>query len=106
MVCTALYANGTKVSVPRTTAGCTIATGEAASTIATSEARLEDAGGKLHVEATSNAGNPLTEGRTPVLTCDVWEHAYYLDYQNARPDYVKAWWALVNWQFASKNFGG
>ncbi len=66
----------------------------------------KDADGTLHIEATSNAGNPMTEGRTPILTCDVWEHAYYLDYQNARGGYVDAFWNLVNWEFAGKNFAG
>jgi Fe-Mn family superoxide dismutase len=59
--------------------------------------------GKLAIVDTHDAGNPITEGKKPVLTCDVWEHAYYLDYQNARPDYIKAWWNLVNWDFANKN---
>jgi Fe-Mn family superoxide dismutase len=63
----------------------------------------KDASGKLVIDATSNAGNPLRDGKKPVLTCDVWEHAYYIDYRNARPKYVAAWWNLVNWEFANKN---
>ena len=59
--------------------------------------------GSLAVESTLNAGNPLTEGKTPLLTCDVWEHAYYIDYRNARPKYLEAFWDLVNWDFVSKN---
>ena len=61
------------------------------------------ADGKLVIDATSNAGNPLRDGKKPILTCDVWEHAYYIDYRNARPKYVAAWWNLVNWEFANKN---
>jgi Fe-Mn family superoxide dismutase len=59
--------------------------------------------GELEILNTSNAGNPLTEGKTPVLTIDVWEHAYYIDYRNARPQYIEAYWQLVNWEFANKN---
>ncbi|MCB9653679.1 MAG: superoxide dismutase [Deltaproteobacteria bacterium] len=64
---------------------------------------VKDGAGKLAIATTSNAGNPMTEGKTPILTCDVWEHAYYIDYRNARPKYIEAWWSLVNWAFAEKN---
>ncbi len=60
--------------------------------------------GKLEVVKTPNAENPMTQGKTPLLTCDVWEHAYYLDYQNRRPDFLAAFLDnLVNWDFAAEN---
>jgi Fe-Mn family superoxide dismutase len=64
---------------------------------------VKNAQGELEILNTSNAGNPLTEGKTPVLTIDVWEHAYYIDYRNARPKYIEAYWQLVNWEFANQN---
>ncbi len=63
---------------------------------------VQNADGSLAITQTSNAGCPLTENQTPLLTCDVWEHAYYVDYRNARPNYVAAFWNLVNWDFASQ----
>ncbi len=59
--------------------------------------------GKLEIISTSNAGTPMTEGKKALLTCDVWEHAYYIDYRNARPEYLGAFWHLVNWEFVAKN---
>ena len=62
--------------------------------------------GKLAIETTSNADTPIAHGRTPLLVADVWEHAYYLDYQNRRPDHVQAWLdKLANWSFAEKKLG-
>jgi Fe-Mn family superoxide dismutase len=62
--------------------------------------------GSIEIVNTSNAGCPLTDGQTPLLTCDVWEHAYYIDYRNARPKYVETFWKLVNWDFVEANFAG
>ena len=64
---------------------------------------VQDTAGDLKIISTSNAGTPMTEGLTALLTCDVWEHAYYIDYRNARPNYLNAFWALVNWEFATNN---
>jgi len=66
---------------------------------------VKNADGGLELVSTSNAGNPMTDGKTPLLTCDVWEHAYYIDYRNARPKYVESFWSLVNWDFVASNFG-
>lgn len=60
--------------------------------------------GELELVSTSNAATPLTTENKAILTCDVWEHAYYIDYRNSRPNYMDAFWKLVNWEFASKNF--
>jgi Fe-Mn family superoxide dismutase len=65
---------------------------------------VKNADGSLAIVSTSNAGCPLTTGQTPLMTCDVWEHAYYIDYRNARPSYVDHFWSLANWDFVAKNF--
>jgi Fe-Mn family superoxide dismutase len=65
---------------------------------------VKDAEGKLSIAKESNAGNPLTRGLSPLLTFDVWEHAYYIDYQNRRADYVAALWDLVDWNVVSSRY--
>jgi Fe-Mn family superoxide dismutase len=60
--------------------------------------------GKLKVESTPNQDTPLSEGRTPILGLDVWEHAYYLHYQNRRPDYIAAFWNVINWAEVARRF--
>ncbi len=65
---------------------------------------LVDAGGKLVVESSANQDSPIMEGKKPIIGIDVWEHAYYLKYQNKRPDYVAAWWNVVDWDQAAKNY--
>ncbi len=65
---------------------------------------VQKADGSLNIVNTSNAGTPLTEdGVTPLLAIDLWEHAYYIDFRNLRPNYIKAFWALVNWEYVVKN---
>ncbi|MCL4132276.1 UNVERIFIED_CONTAM: hypothetical protein GTU68_055135 [Idotea baltica] len=66
---------------------------------------VKNAAGELEIVNTSNAGTVITdESLTPLMTCDVWEHAYYVDYRNARPEYLKNFWEIVNWDFATANF--
>ena len=65
---------------------------------------VSDASGALSVISTPNQDSPLMEGKTPILGVDVWEHAYYLKYQNKRPDYLAAWWNTLNWDKAAENY--
>ena len=67
---------------------------------------VKNADGSLAIVSTSNAGTPLTTNQTALLTVDVWEHAYYVDYRNARPKYLEAIWQLFNWKFVAENFAG
>ena len=66
---------------------------------------VQNSDGSLEIVSTIGAGNPMTDGKKPLLTCDVWEHAYYIDYRNARPTYLEHFWALVNWDFVEANLG-
>lgn len=65
---------------------------------------VRDRSGKLAIESTANQDSPVMDGKHPVLGCDVWEHAYYLKYQNRRPDYVTAWWNVVNWEIVGSRY--
>ncbi|GET26696.1 superoxide dismutase [Prolixibacter sp. NT017] len=65
---------------------------------------VKNADGKLEIVQTANAGNPLRDGKTPLLTCDVWEHAYYLDKQNLRPAYIEEFWKVLDWDVVESRF--
>jgi Fe-Mn family superoxide dismutase len=67
---------------------------------------IVDNGGKIAIESTPNQDNPMMDGKKPVFGIDVWEHAYYLKYQNRRPDYIDAWWNVVNWNEINKRLAG
>jgi superoxide dismutase, Fe-Mn family len=66
---------------------------------------VRDSGGALSVVSTPNQDSPVMEGQTPIIGIDVWEHAYYLKYQNRRPDYLEAWWNVINWDEVGRRFG-
>ena len=65
---------------------------------------VKNKSGKLEIVQEANAGNPMCNGLTPLMTCDVWEHAYYLDYQNRRPDYVKSFWDILDWDAIAERY--
>ncbi|MFZ1683254.1 MAG: superoxide dismutase [Candidatus Zixiibacteriota bacterium] len=67
---------------------------------------VKNADGSLEIVKTPNAENPLTTGKKPLLTCDVWEHAYYIDYRNRRADFVEGFWKVVNWEWVERNLKG
>ncbi|HSK01204.1 MAG TPA: superoxide dismutase [Kofleriaceae bacterium] len=67
---------------------------------------VKTADGGVAIETTGNADTPFAAGKTCILTLDVWEHAYYIDYRNARAKFAEEWWKVVNWDFAARNFGG
>ena len=79
-------------------------TGAATTRFGSGWAWLSVDSGKLVVESTPNQDSPLMEGRTPILGLDIWEHAYYLNYQNRRPDYISAWWNVVNWDAVAQRY--
>jgi Fe-Mn family superoxide dismutase len=65
---------------------------------------IKNSDGALEIKSTSNAGTPMTDNQKALLTCDVWEHAYYIDHRNLRPKFLESFWKLVNWQFVAENY--